>query len=208
VELIVGGHDNWIPKLIRLEERRCIAVHRAKTSSVEKEARDVQKKRTRNRLHPLRPQTHVTETSGEVQEAAGEEEGSLTTQKGEQNMKNLAGVQECDKDIRKELTEAGIRMVAVPKGNTEVPFSVIGQLSYFTFRRAWYYWVVEGDVPLAVAQEMYATEVGKRDVRVVGHCGCPPPEEWAIGGFVRAYHIDSQEGLKLFADTIRKHGLM
>lgn len=123
-------------------------------------------------------------------------------------MKNLAGVHECDEDIRKELAEAGIRVVVTKKVNTEVPYSVVGQLSYFTFRRAWYYWVVEGDVPLEVANEMYATEVGKKDVRVAGHCGCPPPAEWATNGYVGSYHIDSQEGLKLFADTIKKHKLM
>lgn len=164
-------------------------------------------------------------------------------------MKNLVGVQECDVEIRKELTEAGIRIVATEKGNTEVPYSVVGQLSNFTFRRAWYYWMVDGDVPLEVAEEMYATEVGKKDVRVAGHCGCQHPKEWAFPKdevlfeqgvykkpseehphgdsptygelaemcnngkidaprFVQSYHIDSQEGLKLFADTIKKHKLM
>ena len=123
-------------------------------------------------------------------------------------MKNLAGIQECDTEIRKELTEAGIRTVDTKKGDTEVPYSVVGQLSYFTFRRSWRYWMVDGNVPLEIAKEMYAIEVGKKDVRVVGHCGCPPPEEWAINGYVGSYHIDSQDGLKLFADTIKKYKLM
>lgn len=107
---------------------------------------------------------------------------------------------------------------------------------------------------LTVAEEMYATEVGKRDVRVAGHCCCPPPIEWveyvdangmrlvsdpdgkeeasymsllerhgwdaddamrfvpcasaaAVAAHVTSYHIDSQEGLDLFASTIRRHGL-
>lgn len=164
-------------------------------------------------------------------------------------MKNLAGVKECDDEIRKELKEAGIRAISVEKSKGEVPYSIEGQLSYFRFQRAWYYWVVEGDVPLDIANEMYSTEVGKKDVRVAGHCGCPPPEEWAFPRedvlfelgvykmpseehphgdsptygelaemcnsgkivaprYVQSYHIDSQEGLKLFADTIKKHQLM
>lgn len=163
-------------------------------------------------------------------------------------MKNLAGNQECDKYIREELEKAGIRVIHGEKNEGEVPYTLTGQLSYFTFRRAWYYWMVEGDVPLEIAKEMYATEVGKKDVRVTGHCGCPPPEEWAFPKnevlfelgvykkpskkhpygsgptygelaemcnsgkinaprFIQSYHIDSHEGLKLFADTIKKHKL-
>lgn len=164
-------------------------------------------------------------------------------------MKNLAGDQQCDAEIREELTAAGIEVVPIQKGNTEVPYSVVGQLGNFTFKRAWYYWMVGGDVPLEIAKEMYTTEVGKKDVRVAGHCGCPPPEEWAFPKrevlvelgifqepceehphgnsptygelakmcnsgkitaprFVQSYHIDSPEGLKLFADTMKKHKLV
>lgn len=44
-------------------------------------------------------------------------------------------------------------------------------------------------------------------VRVAGHCGCPAPREWHkdpwyIG--VSSYHIDTQEGLKVLADMIKK----
>lgn len=38
------------------------------------------------------------------------------------------------------------------------------------------YWVVKGLVPLDVAQILYADPVGKTDIRVDGHCGCPAPE--------------------------------
>lgn len=97
----------------------------------------------------------------------------------------------------------------------------------FVFTRAWYYWVVSGPVPLIAAMEMYADEYGKRDVRVDGHCGCPSPDQqmeisgrynWAHpydgvyaqeSGYlsVNIYHIDSQIGLNIFADTMRKYGL-
>ncbi|MGK3981201.1 hypothetical protein WMF38_56920 [Sorangium sp. So ce118] len=100
-------------------------------------------------------------------------------------MRNLAGVAEADTWIRGELDEAGVQRVTAEKPlGGEVPATVYGKLGPFTFRRAWYYWVVDGNVPLSVAEEMYAHPVGRRDVRVAGHCGCPPPAEWA-------HHIDA-----------------
>lgn len=96
-------------------------------------------------------------------------------------MKNLAGDRSCDGEIRKELQQAGVEIVQHPEPlRNEVPASVTGKLGNFTFVRAWYYWMVSGDVPLEVAKVMYESPVGKRDVRVAGHCGCPPPEERAF----------------------------
>ena len=117
-------------------------------------------------------------------------------------MKNLAGRPECDVHIRSELSIAGIPAESVEYRNTEVPYTVIGKLGAFTFRRAWYYWTVSGPMPLAEAEKMYADPAGVNDVRVVGHCGCPPAE-WQRNGFVESYHIDTQEGLNLFAATVR-----
>jgi hypothetical protein len=171
-------------------------------------------------------------------------------------MENLAGDLSCDSAIRKELKEAGITVVDVGPSNREVPYTVEGRLGSFKFWRAWYYWVVEGYVPLEVAKTMYANPVGKKDVRVDGHCGCPDPVYWAglsqkeydkykvyldketvppewqsmfeghktiaeiqelfvktmetldfKTSHIRCYHIDSQEGLNLFAATIRKNDL-
>jgi hypothetical protein len=85
----------------------------------------------------------------------------------------------------------------------------------FVFCRAWYYWVVIGLVPLYVANELYENPIGKKDVRVSGHCGCPSPIEWIknrhlIAGHqcVECYHIDSQEGLNLFVQTLHAHKLV
>lgn len=172
-------------------------------------------------------------------------------------MKNLAGVEDCDRYIREELRHARIEIVEGERSKHEVAASVTGKLGAFKFHRAWYYWVVKGPVPLDVARELYADPVGKTDVRVTGHCACPPPEEpWVhyydaegklvaldIGGkerkqlrslvasgalpedagaryrfvdtkeereevsvraVVESYHIDTEVGLRLFADTIRK----
>ena len=93
-------------------------------------------------------------------------------------MKNLAGNRDCDKIIVVELCRAGIEIVQGKRSNTEVPASVTGRLGGFTFHRAWYYWVVLGNMPLPIAEELYRDEVGKTDIRVEGHCGCPPPAEW------------------------------
>lgn len=95
-------------------------------------------------------------------------------------MKNLAGDPDCDTYIREELTAAAIEVVVGEKVRGEVPATLTGQLGKFNFRRAWYYWVVEGPMPLSVAEEMYALPVGREDVRVAGHCGCPPPNQWAF----------------------------
>jgi len=165
-------------------------------------------------------------------------------------MKNLAGDKNCDETIRRELTVARIDIVEVPPhSNREVPYTLEGKLGDFTFHRAWYYWVAKGPMPLKNALELYADPAGRTDVRVAGHCGCPPPEKpwitWKddegneiihmkekaqfdafiakghikpeqmkgkrfdehpenFNGFIDSYHIDSEVGLRLFADMIRK----
>lgn len=162
-------------------------------------------------------------------------------------MKNLAGHPEADDHCIAELDAAGIDKVIVARYG-EPRTIIAGRLGGIEFRRAWYYWVAEGRVPLDVARRLYEDPVGRRDVRVAGHCGCPPPErpwiEWFDGdeyvivdpdgieeaaydrfaarkaldadskprfvksteglqGYVTSYHIDSAEGLKLFADAVR-----
>jgi len=160
-------------------------------------------------------------------------------------MRNLAKDENCDAYILKELTDARIRLVRGEKQNGEVPATITGALGAFRFIRKWSYWAVEGNMPIEVARELYEDPVGKTDVRVMGHAGCPAPKdpwiEWydsedrrifpnskrpkgyfgkgtgyqmffkdpsKVGkGYIPLYHIDSTEGLKLFADAIRKHQL-
>ena len=94
-------------------------------------------------------------------------------------MDNLAG-QQSNCAITKELNLAGIPIIAHEEMlRTEPITNLTGKLGEFTFKRAWYYWVVGGLVPLKTAQKLYANPIGKKDVRVVGHCACPPPEEWS-----------------------------
>ncbi len=133
-------------------------------------------------------------------------------------MKNLAEDRRCDITIAKELGLARVAAETLPKPlRHEVPTSLIGILMkgpncVFRLRRATCYWVVVGEVPLEVAQELYDDPLGRSSVRVAGHCACPPPEEWAIrtadGSLaVNVYHIDTQAALNLFVDTLRKYGL-
>jgi len=169
-------------------------------------------------------------------------------------MKNLAGDHNCDREIGQELRRSLIPSFYYDGKLGEVPSRMLGKLGPFEFRRAWYYWAVRGPLPLAIALELYADPIGRTDVRVSGHCGCPPPEapwvkwytakgevveetkqqaayeallarhpEWlrtcqpivwhddpaSIGAtpHVTSYHIDTEVGLRLFCDAVRKHGL-
>jgi hypothetical protein len=168
-------------------------------------------------------------------------------------MKNLAGNKDCDREIRRELERARIDIVEGQVARGEVPYTVTGALAGWTFQRAWYYWVAEGQLPLEMAKRLYADPIGRTDVRVAGHCGCPPPEPPWVACFdadgirlysdpdgkeaitavglvargllkqeqfagtrfvpdasavaarivVESYHIDSEAGLRLFADALR-----
>jgi hypothetical protein len=174
-------------------------------------------------------------------------------------MDNLAGEAECDSQIQKELVTAGVSIINVGTSNREVPYTLEGRLGPYKFWRAWYYWVVEGLVPIEVAREIYRDPRGK-PVRTVGYSGNYDPDEWVkisrkeydkyfphyekgelppdlrdlIGSdsvgqkseeeltkvflgtmeglalqafFINHYHIDTQDGLNFFVETIKKYGL-
>ena len=100
-------------------------------------------------------------------------------------MKNLAGYLNCDMDIERELTRCGIEIMKDQPRKGEVPSSLRGKLGSFVFTRAWYYWIVEGKVPLSAANDLYNDPVGQTDIRVDGDCSCPHPEErakWILDG--------------------------
>jgi hypothetical protein len=172
-------------------------------------------------------------------------------------MDNLAGVQDCDLQIGRELNRARIPIVRFRSAG-EVPFSIAGKLGQFEFERAWRYWIARGKVPLKVAKELYEDPVGRTDIRVYGHAGRPSPERWvryfdrkgrelfsitdkeeicALAeksemaaelkkrvlndpnmrfikdptkgkAFIPFYHIDSEVGLRIFADTLKKYRLV
>jgi len=120
-------------------------------------------------------------------------------------MKNFAGVENCDNEIKNELNQANIEVFSYEfmRKKGEVPTSIIGMLGGWQFERAWCYWVAKGPgIPPDIAEELHTTH-GKY-VRVDGHCGCPSPKEWFNGFAVGCYHIDSQEGLNALAKVIQK----
>ena len=111
-------------------------------------------------------------------------------------MINLAGHPEAEMYITEELKEAGILAVYGAERIGEVQSKIYGELvtkwGTFRFTRAWYYWIVECHVPLGIAKEMYSSPLMKQDVRVAGHCGCPPPEEWAAEMIVTVENGESK----------------
>ncbi len=103
-----------------------------------------------------------------------------------------------------ELSQAGIKSTIMDgdRDRSEVPGFVFGSLSFWSFERAWYYWVAKGPgLPVEIADKLHETH-GK-SVRVAGHCMCPSPREWYKGFPVPDYHVDTQEGLNALADAIR-----
>jgi hypothetical protein len=98
-------------------------------------------------------------------------------------MKNLAGDENCDAHIERELTRCGIEVVRGARVAREVGASITGKLGAFTFERAWYYWVATGPMPIEAARVLYADPVGKTDIRCGGHCCCPSPDEYGADYF-------------------------
>ncbi len=104
-------------------------------------------------------------------------------------MKNLAGDKEADVQIREELYLANIPKISVDIGKSEVPYHYIGKIGKWTFKRAWYYWVVsveetEDGLPLEIAMKLFhakhPTKIADLGsvIRSGGHGGALPPNEY------------------------------
>ena len=92
-------------------------------------------------------------------------------------MKNLAGNKLAPAFSARELQIAGVEIEPVETAG-EVPANLRGRLGAFTFERAWYYWRVNGPMPLETAQALFdGSEIVRKDVRAAGHCGCIRPGE-------------------------------
>lgn len=102
-------------------------------------------------------------------------------------MINLAGNKDADKHIYEELYLAGIEAIK-EESNGEVPYTIVGRVGYWKFRRAWYYWVATGAItkdglPLDIALKLHNTPhptagIMGNTIRSGGHCGCPSPDEY------------------------------
>lgn len=120
-----------------------------------------------------------------------------------------------DEILRAELKAAGIQTLQEHEGREpeymadflrrnsgEVKTSVMGVLHGWQFKRAWHYWMAEGPgIEWAAAEALHANHGNA--VRVNGHCGCPSPTEQYKGLAVGNYHVDTPDGLKALADTIK-----
>jgi hypothetical protein len=120
---------------------------------------------------------------------------------------NLAGRPDIDDIVSAELAAAGIGIRDLGEWfkahSGEVRTGIIGCCGPWTFRRAWYYWIATGPgLPPVYANALHETH--GRQVRVDGHCGCPSPLEWHKGFAVGQYHVDTPDGLKALADTLKR----
>lgn len=120
---------------------------------------------------------------------------------------NYAGRADVDDMVTKELTDAGIEPYLMPEftreDHPEMRTIIVGDLVQWSFKRAWYYWIAQGPgIPPEYANKLHS-KFGN-DVRVNGHCCGPTPYDQFKGFAVGFYHVDTAEGLKALADTIRK----
>ena len=121
-------------------------------------------------------------------------------------MQNVAGMKDPDPILEEELNVAGIPIEKLPeclRNNGEVHYTVCGSLYRWVFTRNWYYWVARGPgIPIEAATELY-NGFGTV-VRMEGDAGILNPSERYNGLGSGHYHIDTGDGLKALADTIKK----
>lgn len=89
-------------------------------------------------------------------------------------LQNLAGKSNADEVITDELYLAGVnKFDKVTKSDSDVPYTIVGRLDCgkvdFTFRRFWYYYVVDGFVPPDIAFLLQKSKYGKQ-IRPSGDC--------------------------------------
>lgn len=117
-----------------------------------------------------------------------------------------------------ELRRAGIPSVANEAQVEPEKFSskkVLGKIGEYECLRARRYWVINGSIPLSLAQELYKNPIGGKYVRFRGYANGIEPEE-ALFKIPEGYvtnkqgepiilggcHIDTQEGLNLFSKMV------
>ena len=108
--------------------------------------------------------------------------------------------------VMDELNKAGI-IPFEEYSRAAVQCNLKGKVGNCRFIRLWNHWAVICHVPLDVADLIYNTQIGKKDIRAMGDCACRPPEIWSIGGFIDFYSIHSQEALNLFVEFVKKYNL-
>ena len=74
-----------------------------------------------------------------------------------------------------ELRIAGVEPIRDVQGGKVM---VTGQLCGFTFRRAWYYWMVSGKMPAHLARRLNADPGNRQTIRVAGQAGGDEVDPW------------------------------
>ena len=104
-------------------------------------------------------------------------------------MINLAGNKKCDETILEELYLANIPAIKCEQSTGEVPYSYVGKIGNWTFKRLWYYWSVsvgdkEAGLPIKEALELHNKKHPTKDsilgniIRCGGHAGALSPDEF------------------------------
>lgn len=98
-------------------------------------------------------------------------------------MRNIASHHDMTEEVVREFTRLGIQIVDTASSDHEVKSSKTGLISVngveLQVIRHWSYFGVYGLLPYEIAVKLYEDPIGKTDIRVAGHCGCPSPEEWS-----------------------------
>lgn len=82
-----------------------------------------------------------------------------------------------DRKHVRSLIECGIPLALNDPKSPDDLLVVVGKLGHIEIRHSHnYYWMANGNVPINTALELYNTPLGKRAIRVAGHCGCPAPD--------------------------------
>lgn len=109
-------------------------------------------------------------------------------------MINLAGNLAADERIQEELILANIDLITGEKNTGEVPYTIMGKLGDWKFKRAWNYWIARAPdgkgLPLEIASSVHEQDYPIQGlnqpkkygevIRVTGNCMCPHPSQWAF----------------------------
>ena len=74
--------------------------------------------------------------------------------------------------FRETMSRLGVEVVTVNGAD-------VGREGAFLIGFQSYYFTVDGPCPLSVAEALYATTVGRTDIRANGDGACRPPATWA-----------------------------
>jgi len=120
-------------------------------------------------------------------------------------MRNLAGRPDADEWVRKELNKASIPIVSLEPHTREVQATIGGQIGHFRFVRAWYYWTVQGMVPLHVAKRISRHPHGLQETRAGGHSMGVHPRQVATRYLANGGQVWPEEQREDWEALVERH---